>query len=310
MITILGTGQVGKAVLDQLQIVRPESAILLVNRSGKAPFDLPKGTNIVGMDATDPGALVDVFQKSDLVFVCMDVPYQNWQTFYPLLSDALVAGLKNTAAKLIFADNMYSYGNRKGEPLYETLAHTAKTQKGKIRADVIKNFERNGLQERVAIVKSSDFIGPRIEKGVFGIDFLANVYRNKAVNLPGNIKLPHHFTFIEDFAKAMVLVAFEPVDFNGVWHVPNAPAISQKDWIDLFRKHTGRPIKYRTIPKIVVKLVGMFNPFVRELQELSYQFEYPYLVNAQRFIEKFGDIATPHDQIVQKTIDWYRETVV
>lgn len=305
MITILGTGQVGRAILDQLQIVKPGSEILLVNKSGKTEFDLPSGTSIQGMDATNSENLINIFRKSELVFSCTDVPYQFWSKFYPLLSSATVEGLKHSHAKLVFADNMYSYGNLKGKLIHEGLSHNAHTHKGKIRAALIKNFELNAVNDRVVIVKAADFIGPRIEKGVFGVDFLKNIYRNKTVNLPGKTVIPHHFTFIEDFAKAMVMVAFEPDAYNQIWHVPNAPAIAQNEWIELFIQQTGLRIKYRSIPKFAVGLVGLFDPFVKELKELSYQFEYPYLVDAQKFIAKFGDISTPPEVIVRKTVEWF-----
>lgn len=305
MITILGTGQVGRAILDQLQIENPGSEILLVNKSGRINFDLPSRTSVQGIDVTNPKNLIDIFRKSEIVFSCTDVPYQFWSKFYPLLSSAMVEGLKHSNVKLVFADNMYSYGNLKGNLIHEELAHDAHTHKGIIRAALIKNFEINAVNDRVATVKSSDFIGPRIEKGVFGVDFLRNIYNHKTVNLPGKPQLPHHFTFIEDFAKAMIMVAFEPKAYNQIWHVPNASAIAQNEWIELFSQQTRLKIKYRSIPKIAIRLAGIFNPFFKELNELSYQFEYPYVVGAQKFIERFGDISTPPDVIVRKTVEWF-----
>jgi nucleoside-diphosphate-sugar epimerase len=305
MITILGIGQVGNALLRQLQHSIPGVEILLINRTGKAKHPLPEGTKILPADVTNPKSLISIFQKSEMVFSCTDVPYQNWSHFYPMLSNAMVEGLKQSVTKLIFADNIYSYGNLRGLPLHEGLEHRATNTKGRIRAELIRNFDKNGLSHRVAIVKSSDFVGPGITKGIFGLDFLRDIYQGKTVNLPGKINLPHHFTFIDDFAKAMILVAFDPNACNQIWHVPNAPAISQKEWIDLFSKETGKKIHYRPIPKIAIRLAGIFNPFVRELNELSYQFDYPYIIDAQKFISHFGDISTPKSVIVRKTIEWF-----
>ncbi|MDX2067745.1 MAG: hypothetical protein SFV55_04920 [Haliscomenobacter sp.] len=305
MIVILGTGQVGRALLDQLQMAKPGSNILLVNRQGKVDFDLPSGTNILGLDATVPEHLIDLFRKAEIVFSCTDVPYQFWGKFYPLLSHAMVEGLKHSEAKLVFADNLYSYGNLKGALIHEGLEHLAQTQKGKIRTALINDFATNGVSNRVAIVKASDFIGPRIEKGLFGVDFLNSIHHHKTVYLPGKVQLPHHFTFIEDFAKAMLAVAFDAEAYHQIWHVPNASAISQSAWIDLFSQYTGLKIKYRSIPAIALRLAGVFNPFVAELNELSYQFQYPYLVGSQKFVERFGDISTPPDVIVQKTVEWF-----
>ena len=305
MIAILGTGQVGRALLEQLQIAKPGSEILLVNRQGKTSFELPNGTNILGVDATVHENLIDIFRKAEIVFSCTDVPYQLWDKFYPLLSHAMLEGLKHSNAKLVFADNLYSYGNLKGKLIHEELGHNAQTKKGKIRAALINDFAISGLSDRVAIVKASDFIGPRIEKGLFGVDFLNNIHNRKTVYLPGKAQLPHHFTYIEDFAKAMLTVAFDSEAYHQTWHVPNAYAISQSAWIDLFSQYTGLKIKHRSIPALALKLAGIFNPFVKELNELSYQFQYPYLVGSQKFVERFGDISTPPEVIVQKTVEWF-----
>lgn len=306
MITILGTGQVGRAIFEYLQLQMPKKEVLLVNKSGKVSFDLPKGVSVLACDVSVKKNLVSIFQKSEIVFSCTDAPYQFWSSFYPLLSEAMVEGLMNSDAKLVFADNMYSYGNLKGKIIHERLPHVAMTKKGEIRATIIKNFDKYKVHNRVAIVKSSDFIGPHIEKGIFGIDFLKSIYKLKMVYLPSSTILPHHFTFIEDFAKAMVLIAFEPESFHQIWHVPNAEAISQSNWIEIFEQETKLKIKFRSIPKFMIKLIGLFNPFIRELNELSYQFEYPYLIDSQKFIQKFGDISTSPSEIVKKTIQWYK----
>ncbi|MDX1905454.1 MAG: NAD-dependent epimerase/dehydratase family protein [Bacteroidia bacterium] len=305
MIVILGTGQVGRAVLDQLQGTNPGTEILLVSKSGKAPFDLPPGTRIVGADATRPDSLIALFESADRVFSCTDVPYTAWSTFYPALAVAMTEGLRHTKAKLVFADNLYSYGNLKGQPIHEGLSHSAHTRKGRIRAELLARFGQQGVDDRVAVVKSSDFIGPRIEKGLFGVDFLRALHRGQTVNLPGNLRLPHHFTFIEDFARAMVRVGLAEDAFQQTWHVPNAPAISPEAWVALFEQQTGRRIRYRAIPKLAVTAAGLFNAFVRELDELSYQFEYPYVVNSDKFIARFGDISTPHEKVVQETLRWF-----
>jgi nucleoside-diphosphate-sugar epimerase len=309
MITILGTGQVGRAVLEKLQLKHCNAEILLVNKSGKVPFELPKGTRIQSLDATIPEKLIPIFQKSDIVFSCTDVPYSSWGSFYPILSEAMVKGLIHSNTKLVFADNMYSYGNLKGQIIHEDLPHLATTKKGLIRAKIINNFIYDGVNERVAVVKSSDFVGPRIEKGIFGIDFINRIYNKKTVFLPSKTTLPHHFTFIDDFAKALVMVAFEPKAYNQIWHVPNAEALSQKDWVEIFEREVHLKIKYQSIPKFLISLTGLFDPFVKEIRELSYQFEYPYLIDSQKFINQFGDISTSPIEIVQKTIHWYNSTI-
>jgi nucleoside-diphosphate-sugar epimerase len=157
-------------------------------------------------------------------------------------------------------------------------------------------------------VKAADFIGPRIHKGLFGKAFLDNVYSGKTVRLFGNISLPHTFTYINDFAAAMINVGTAEDTFGQVWHVPNAPALSLDKWVHLFEVITGKKIKKSVTPKFVIRIAGLFNSFTRELYEMAYQFEYPYLVNHDKYVKRFGNDFTYPSEIVRQTVEWYNST--
>jgi nucleoside-diphosphate-sugar epimerase len=152
----------------------------------------------------------------------------------------------------------------------------------------------------VAFVKAADFIGPRIHKGIFGTDFLHSVYNGKTVRLFGNIALPHTFTYINDFAAAMINVGTANDTFGQIWHVPNAPALSLDKWVHLFEVVTNKKIKKTVTPKFVIRIAGLFNSFIKELYEMAYQFEYPYLVNHDKYVSRFGNHATYPSDIVKE----------
>jgi nucleoside-diphosphate-sugar epimerase len=157
----------------------------------------------------------------------------------------------------------------------------------------------------VAFVKAADFIGPGIHKGIFGIDFLNRVCHGKTVRLFGDITIPHTFTYIKDFAAGIINIATANDTFGQVWHVPNAPALSLYKWVHLFKVIGNKKIKTSVTPKFVIRMAGLFNPFVKELYEMAYQFEYPYLVNHDKYVRRFGNHATYPSDIVKETIAWY-----
>lgn len=307
MKVILGTGQLGRAILQVLQEKQPQSDILLVNRSGKVDFTLPKRVQIKAADVTNMTDIQSVTQDATVIYSSTDVPYPAWGTFYPATTDVLIKSIEKNPAKLVFADNLYSYGNVKGAIMHETLPHNATTKKGKIRAEVVNKLVRSlgPKGANVAIVKAADFIGPHIHKGVFGVDFLQQLLTDKPINLFGKPQLLHTFTYIYDFANAMVRVSDAPDAYGQIWHVPNAPALSLYEWLQLFEKQANKQAKIKIATKNLLRLVGLFNPFVREYVELSYQFEYPYLVNHEKYAARFGDSFTSPEQIVAQTLYWY-----
>ena len=310
MKTILGTGQLGLAIMQLLFDKNPKEKILMVNRTGKLSISIPKNVEIIAADATSKIDMKAIAVKSDVIFSCTDMPYDKWAVFYPATATALAYALNETNAKLVFADNMYSYGNVAGKEMTESMPHTAKTNKGKIRAGVINTLLLSGneINNKVAIVKAADFIGPRIYKGLFGTDFLDSVYKGKTIRLFGNIELPHTFTFIKDFAAAMINVGTANDTFGQIWHVPNAPALSPDKWLHLFEVLTNKKIKKSVTPKFVIRIAGLFNSFIKELYEMAYQFEYPYLVNHDKYVSRFGNHSTYPSDIVKETVEWFLST--
>lgn len=307
MKTILGAGQLGLAIMQLLLDKNPDEKILLVNRSGKLATAVPNNVQVEVADVTCKTDMEAIAERSDLIFSCTDMPYQQWADFYPATATALAYALSKTTARLVFADNLYSYGNVMGSEMNEQMAHKAKTKKGMIRAGVIDTLLNSGdeFSSRVAFVKASDFIGPKINKGFFGTDFLDNVYYDKTIILFENIALPHTFTYIKDFAEAMINVGAANDTFGQIWHVPNAPALSLDKWVHLFEVIANKKIKKTVLPKFVIRVAGIFNSFIKELYEMAYQFEYPYLVNHDKYVNRFGNHATYPSDIVKETVEWY-----
>ncbi len=310
MKTILGAGQLGLAIMQLLLDKNPDENILLVNRSGKLATPVPNNVQVVAADVTSKKDMEDIANGSELIFSCTDLPYQQWADFYPATATALAYALSKTTARLVFADNLYSYGNVMGTEMNEQMANKAKTKKGMIRAGVINTLLNSGdeFSSRVAFVKAADFIGPNIHKGIFGTDFLDSVYHGKTITLIGNIALPHTFTYIKDFAAAMINVGTANDTFGQIWHVPNATALSLDKWVHLFEVIANKKIKKTVLPKFVIKFTGIFNSFIKELYEIAYQFEYPYLVNHDKYVNRFGNHATYPSDIVKATVEWYVST--
>lgn len=311
MKTILGTGQLGVAVMEALLQNNPNEAILLVNRQGKLETAIPANVQLMAADVTNKNEMEAIALQSEVIFSCTDVPYQLWKDFYPATAEALAYALSKTNVSLVFADNMYSYGNVLGAEMKENMAHKATTVKGIIRTVVIETLLNSGQEfsEGVAIVKAADFIGPRIHKGLFGTDFLNRLYQHKPIVLSGNLALPHTFTYIKDFAQAMVNVGNASDTFGQIWHVPNASPINLNEWIHLFEAETNKKAKVIVLPKFIVWIAGLFDSLIKEFYELGYQFEYPYLVNHDKYVARFGNHSTQPSIIVKDTIQWYKSII-
>ena len=57
----------------------------------------------------------------------------------------------------------------------------------------------------------------------------------------------------------------------------------------------------------MIRIAGLFSPFLRELGETLYQFERPFVSDASKFQRAFGPFdPTPHPEAVKRTVEWFR----
>ncbi|MEZ4592328.1 MAG: hypothetical protein R3D55_14470 [Chloroflexota bacterium] len=128
----------------------------------------------------------------------------------------------------------------------------------------------------------------------------------KTVNLTGNLDLPHTLTYIRDFARALLVLSQNEVAYGRTWHVPSAETLSQNQFLKLVETEIGQPIKVRPAGKMILRIVGLFNPAAGEVVEMMYEFEEPFIVDHSQFADAFGAHVTPHEEAVRETVAWYQ----
>jgi hypothetical protein len=56
----------------------------------------------------------------------------------------------------------------------------------------------------------------------------------------------------------------------------------------------------------VVRALGLFNPMMRELAEMAYEFEEPFVLDSSKYESTFGATGTPLPAAIASTVAWYR----
>jgi nucleoside-diphosphate-sugar epimerase len=306
---ILGTGQLGLAIMDEL--IAEGQPAKLVNRSGVVHESLPETVTVIAADANDPDQVSDVCAGAETVFFCAQPPYNKWPELFPPLAGAVIEGVSRTGAKLVFGSNVYLYGPTHGQPLHEGLPYAAQTRKGRARAQVanmLLDAHRQGKIE-VVIGRASDFYGPRVVDSMAGEMLFADALAGKTVNLAGDIDQPHTLTYIRDFARALITLSGQDQAYGQAWHVPSAETITTRQFVELVENEIGRPVQVRTAGKTMMRVIGLFNPEVREIVELMYEFEEPFIIDHSRFVSAFGNGVTPHAAAIKETVSWYQEHI-
>jgi nucleoside-diphosphate-sugar epimerase len=120
---------------------------------------------------------------------------------------------------------------------------------------------------------------------------------------------PHDFTYVPDFARALeTLIDASDDAYGQAWHVPNAPTRSLRDLLTLAARVIGVRLRVTVLTPMLAALVGIFRSDVRELKELRFQWDRPYLVNTTKFSRRFWNDPTPFEDGLRATIASYEKS--
>jgi nucleoside-diphosphate-sugar epimerase len=300
---VLGTGPLGAATAEAL-LVRGH-AVTLVNRSGKAA--VPPGARVIKADLFDVGQVREATTGATAVYQCAQPAYEAWTTQFEPLQSAIIEGVAASGAKLIVAENLYMYGAVQG-PIHEELPYAAHTRKGVLRArmaEQVAEAHRRGKLPTAA-ARGSDFYGPGVLGSTLGERVFLPVLKGKPAQLIGRQDQPHSYTYIGDFGATLVLLGERDEALGRHWHVPTAPARTQRELLDLIGVELETPVRASAMGRLMLGLAGLFIPAARETVEMLYEFERPFVIDGSRFERAFGLQPTPLVEGLRQTIAWYR----
>jgi nucleoside-diphosphate-sugar epimerase len=304
---IFGTGAIGLATLDALR--RRGEAVRLVNRSGTAP--VPDDVEIVKGDASDPGFTAAVAEGARVVYQTLSPPYHQWVELFPALQAGVLAAAQATGARLVSMENVYMYGRPAGQPLTETRPYAAHTRKGQLRARMSRELMAAHQAGRVEVAagRASDYFGPR-GGGLsnLGDRVFPPALAGRTATVLGDPDQPHTYTYIPDIGEGLAVLGEHPDAPGEIWHLPNDPQTrTTRQLVDSIYRQAGQPrTRLRGTPVLVLRAFGVVNPTVRELVELQYEFQEPFVVDSSKIATKLGVRATPLDRALADTLASYR----
>lgn len=92
-----------------------------------------------------------------------------------------------------------------------------------------------------------------------------------------------------------------------MWHLPNDPdAHTTLQLVDIIYRHAGQlRAELRAVPALLLRTLGVVNPSLRELVEMQYQFDEPFIVDSSKIASRLSVQATPIDQALADTLTSY-----
>jgi len=305
---VLGTGAIGRAIAEEL--VRRGESVRMVNRSGMME-EVPVGVEVKAADLYDQAHVREVTRGAQVVYQAAVPPYHEVSLKLPLLQQSIIDGLMGSNAKLVIVENLYMYGATNGTPMTESMPHNAHTQKGKTRSatNIAALAAHSEGKVNVAIGRGSDYFGPWGTESAttFGGRQIYPLLRGKTVQMFGRVDIPHTHTYLKDFGRALVLLGERAEADGQVWHVPNdQPRITQGEMLKMFAEEAGVKMRMTSVGSGMLRLVGLFSPPAKELVEMMYEFDQPFIVDSSKFEQAFGMRATPMREAIKETVAWFK----
>lgn len=294
---VLGaTGAIGKAVVAELTSRGHE--VRAVSRHGSFPADV---TTTEGAVAACAGASV--------VYQCAQPPYARWAAEFPAFTRTVLAGAEAAGAKIVMADNLYPYGPVDG-PMTEDMPHVATNPKGRARAEVdaLLLAAHRGGRVRATMGRASDYYGPGGLNTVFGPTIFAAALAGKTARWVGDLDKPHTVAYLPDVAAGLVTLGERDEADGRAWHLPAVAPVTGREFLELVWAAVGGKPRIAGLGRGMQRMIGLFNPVVKELGETWYQRDRAFVADDSAFRKAFGPVrVTAHADGVAATLEWFRK---
>jgi nucleoside-diphosphate-sugar epimerase len=142
---------------------------------------------------------------------------------------------------------------------------------------------------RASIARAADFYGATDSmNSFFDVMVLDKLSKKQSPQWLGNPNSLHSFTYVPDAARGVFLLGQSTESDNQIWHLPTASPLRGIDFINLATKVFDWPPKYTKINKLMLQLVGLFNPLIKSTIEMYYQYQYDYHFDSSKFEKAFN----------------------
>lgn len=298
-------GAIGQSIAAALRAKgQPYRVVGRTRASLSQAFGADPLADIVTWNPDDPASVQAAASGVETLVYMVGVNY--WQfELHPdvmrkTLAGAIAAGVRN----IVLIGTVYPYGRPRTQPVREDHPRAPHTFKGRMRKaqeDLVMQAHAEG-RIRATVLRLPDFYGPGVQASLLHGAAQAAVQGGTA-DMVGPIDRPHEFVYVPDVGPVVVQLANTPAAFGKIWNLGGAGVTTQRELVSEMERQTGRALKRRVVGKTMLRLIGLFNPFMREMVEMHYLLTDPVLMDDSALQQLLGPIhKTPYAQGIRQTL--------
>jgi hypothetical protein len=131
------------------------------------------------------------------------------------------------------------------------------------------------------------------------------VLSSKTAYSPFPLDAVHTYHYIPDVAAGLAaLGCADGSAYGHPWMPPCTSAGTLRELIARLAAARGRAIEVAPVPRWILKTAAVAVPLMRELDEMMYQWDEPFVVDDSRFRTRFQVLPQDVNQAAHQTLQW------
>jgi nucleoside-diphosphate-sugar epimerase len=153
-----------------------------------------------------------------------------------------------------------------------------------------------------AVLRLPDFYGPGVDRSLLHGAAVAAVQGGTA-NMLGPLDAPHEFVFVPDVGPVVAKLVDTPAAWGRTWHLAGAGTTTQRALVGEMERVTGRKLTLRVAGKTMLRVLGLFDKFMREAVEMNYRMTEPVIMDDGALQRLIGPVhKTPYAEGIRRTL--------
>lgn len=305
-VAIVGaTGVLGETLGAALSAAgRPYRAIGRSSQSLEAAFSADPQAERRTWNPSDPASVKAALEGVESAVYTVGVDYTKFAEHPILMQSAIDGAIAAGVERMLLIGTVYPFGRPRATPVTEAHPREPHTFKGEMRKrqeDLLVAADARG-ELRAAVLRLPDFYGPRVTKA-----YMSDVFRAAAeggtAQMIGPVDRPHEYIFVPDVPPVILKMLDDPRFFGRAWDLGGPGTITPREFADRVFAAAGRKPRLFIAGPAMVRMVGIFNPLMREVAEMQYLFETPVILDDSALRDAIGGLTkTPYDEGIRLTL--------
>ncbi|HUA97942.1 MAG TPA: NAD-dependent epimerase/dehydratase family protein [Terracidiphilus sp.] len=305
-VALLGAaGAVGKSIAGAFHAAETPYRVIGRSDAGlRSAFGSDPLVEIKAWNPDDVSSVRQALAGIDTAVYLVGVNYWQFELHPVLMKSAIAGAVAVGVRRMLLIGTVYPYGRPQTATVTEDHPRNPHTFKGRMRKeqeDLLFAAHEQGKIEACEL-RLPDFYGPNVDKSFLWGAFQA-ARSGRRAQLVGPIDRPHQFVFIPDVGPLVARLLRTDGAWGKWWNFAGSGVSTQRAIVERIYAATGNPMKTLVAGKTTLRLMGLFNPVMREMVEMHYLLTDPLLMDDSRLESLLGGIVrTSYEDGIQQTL--------